>query len=77
MKKMEKAQKLAENAEVRKIGSSYYFTIHSKKDREVILKNGKWNCDCEWFSIKGTTCSHILAARIKFNELKKPPKTKK
>jgi hypothetical protein len=66
-----KAERLAKTAEVEQIGSSYYFKIHSNEDREVIYRNGRWTCDCEWFSVKGTTCSHILAARIKFNELNK------
>jgi hypothetical protein len=67
---MEKAKKLAKTAEIEKIGSSYYFKIHSNEDREVIYRNGKWGCDCEWFSVKGTTCSHILAARLKLNEIR-------
>ncbi len=69
-----KAKKLAETVEVEKLGSSYYFKIHSNEDREVIYRRGKWTCDCEWFSVKGTPCSHILAARIKLNELRKSSK---
>jgi hypothetical protein len=66
---IEKAKRLAPTVEVEKIGSSYYFKVHSNEEREVIYKNGKWGCDCEWFSVKGTPCSHILAARMKLNAL--------
>ncbi len=29
-----------------------------------------WNCDCEWFSIKGTYCKHILAVNIFLQRMK-------
>lgn len=66
---IEKAKRLAPTVEVEKIGSSYYFKVHSNEMREVIYCRGKWSCDCEWFSLKCTPCSHILAARMRLNEL--------
>lgn len=65
MGRVEKVREMATTAQMRKIGESYYFTIHGNRDHEVIFNSGgKWLCDCEWSSIKGGECSHISAARM-------------
>jgi hypothetical protein len=45
----------------------YYKVPGTEEDHEVTYHKRKnsWNCDCRHFSMKGTYCSHILAAQKK------------
>ncbi len=68
-KKLAKAIELLRSGRVKfigKIGSSLYFKVFSNKEHEVIfkLRDKKWLCDCEYFSIKGKECSHIKACKL-------------
>ncbi len=69
MKKEEKAYKLFHAGKVKflgRIGSSLYFLVFSSRTHEVIFRipTGRWLCDCEFFSVTGKECSHILAAKL-------------
>lgn len=46
--------------------NTIYFKVPGREDEhEVTFKKRakKWNCDCQHFVMKGTFCSHILAAQ--------------
>ena len=47
-------------------GDSIYFTVRSNGTHEVIyrIRQNRFLCDCRHFAMKGSHCSHILAARL-------------
>ncbi len=66
--KFRKARQLVDGVEFRgKVGSSLYFNVFSSgRVHEVIYRipTNRWLCDCEYFSIKGRDCSHIIACKF-------------
>ncbi len=50
-----------------------YFKVFSKEEHSVIYDKIKksFNCDCKWFSLKARECSHILAAKMYLEKIKK------
>lgn len=66
-KRMAKARRLLESGKVKLRYSApgfLLFSVEGNSDtHEVIYRDGKWFCDCEWNSIHpDNPCSHILAA---------------
>jgi len=48
-----------------------HFIVDSNERHYVIfdkLKN-EWRCDCKWWTLKNTECSHIMACKLKLVEL--------
>lgn len=43
-----------------------YFLVYGDKEHSVIFdkKKGNFTCDCEYFSLKLTECSHIYAVKL-------------
>ncbi len=42
------------------------FTVGKDEKHSVMYNKTKheWSCDCRWFSMKSTYCSHILAVHL-------------
>ena len=60
-----KAYKLILDDKVEEVEKGWYI-VHSKKDHNVDVK--RLTCDCNWFALHQTICSHLLAGIISENE---------
>jgi molybdopterin-guanine dinucleotide biosynthesis protein A len=69
--RLDKAQKIAQEISIDlETDNTIYFKVPgTEEEHEVIFDKRKnvWKCDCKHFSMKGTYCSHILAAQKKKN----------
>jgi hypothetical protein len=48
-----------------------FFTVETKDDKKSVIFDKvkkSWSCDCQFFSIKFTDCSHIKAAKMFIGE---------
>ena|GEM_PF-477724 len=70
--RLKKARQIAPEISVEmETANSIYFKVPgTEEDHGVIFDKRKnsWKCDCKHFSMKGTYCSHILAAQKKKND---------
>ena len=73
-KKYDKARMLKEENKVEfegQMGSSLYFKVFSGKEAYSVVFRGpgkQWLCECQYFVIKGKTCSHVLACKLWLKE---------
>ncbi len=68
-KKYKKALGLVDKVKLDYITSKHIsFSVDNNEVHSVIYfrerKEDRWQCDCKWFSLHGTNCSHILAVNI-------------
>jgi len=45
-----------------------HFRVEGETDTHSVIfdkEKNSWFCDCRWSSLKGSICSHILAAKLK------------
>ena len=65
--RIKKAEKIADRIiKERETENTIYYKVPGTEEEHEVLfyKRGKtWNCDCTHFTMKGTYCSHILAAQ--------------
>lgn len=70
----EKAKTLLPNTHLyKKTEFHIHFMVDSNERHYIIfdkLKN-EWRCDCKWWTLKNSECSHILASKLKLVELDK------
>lgn len=48
-----------------------YFIVRGETENHSVIYdkiNGKFICDCKWFSIKNEECSHIVAVKLFLKE---------
>lgn len=67
--KYKKALSLLDKVNLDYITSKHIsFTVSNNEVHSVIYfrerKQDRWQCDCKWFALHGTPCSHILAVNI-------------
>lgn len=61
--KIDKAKRYAEERE-RFHFSSFAVTVNGKNNSHTVhFKNGKWQCDCDFFRSRGR-CSHTMALEL-------------
>ena len=73
----EKAERLVREGKVKLISNkkSVIFEVEGSTEKHtVIFKDAGFSCDCMWWSLRSTPCSHVLAAMIyaKNNNIKLP-----
>ena len=65
--RIKKAEKIrVEILKERETESTIYFKAPGSEEEHNVIYNKrtkKWNCDCRHFVMRGTFCSHILAAQ--------------
>jgi len=63
----EKAERLVREGKVKLVSNnrSAIFEVEgSTETHTVIFKESGFSCDCMWWSLRSTPCSHVMAAMI-------------
>ncbi len=68
VRKIEKAKDYAEQPERVKITQYRAQFRGDNNDHSIAYEAGNWNCDCSYFSGRGT-CSHTMAMDLMLNRM--------
>lgn len=61
--KIEKAKRYAEERDRFNVQSLKVIVGGANNPHEVLLEDGQWHCDCDFFKTRGR-CSHTMALEI-------------
>lgn len=72
--RLDKAERLSPDIKMLETGTTVYFKVPGADEEHEVSYNKRknnWACDCKYYTMKASYCSHILAAQRKLNVSKR------